>query len=275
MTGRLIHGLAFDAYTAIEAEHFSGLKALETSPLHYHRVPRRKDTDALKVGRSVHAFVLDPGSATVAMYDGRRAGKAWEAFRDEHVGEVILSAEDMAKAFDMRAAVASHPIAGRLLSDGAGEVTMLWDLDGIACKARADWVTPSGAIVELKTSRKVRPDAFMREFASRLYHAQAAFYALGLTETQGFEPPEHYVITVENEAPFDVAVYRVGLPVIEAGARKIEAWMSTLKACRASGRWPGVGGDDIINLVLPDWALTEGLEDVELDGIGGGEGDGE
>lgn len=274
MTGSLTYDLSFTEYVAIPAEHFSGLKALEMSPLHYHRAPAKAETEAMRIGRILHALALDPHGTPYAVWDGgRRVGKAWDAFKDEHAGDTILRPEDLQRALDMRQALAEHPIAGVLLADGRGEITVRWHNGEVGCKARVDWLLSDGGLVELKTTRRIRPDAFAREVASRLYHAQIAFYATGLEAALGFAPPRCFLIAAENEAPFDIAVYRVGTDVIDAGAAKVDTWLRTLAQCRASKQWPGVGGNEMIDLRLPEWATAEDLPEVELGGMGDDDGE--
>lgn len=268
-------GLPFAEYLTLPGVHFSTLKALDVSPKHYRRAVDhgRADTDALRLGRLTHSMILTPDApAGVAIYDGPvRRGKAWDAFAAEHAGMDIVRQEDLAAAEAMRAAVMRHPLAARLLARGEPEVTIRWETaDGIPCRARADWMTPMGGLVELKTTRFPSPRSFGRECATRAYHAQVAFYEDGRDRCRGWAPgvaPSTYLIAVENVQPHDVCVYRVGGDSVEVGRRKVDEWMATLAECMASGQWPGAGGDDAIDLVLPEWAATDGLADADTSGL--------
>lgn len=273
----ITRGVPFADYLALPGVHFSTLKALDLSPRHYRRAVDhgRADTDALRLGRITHAMILTPDApAGVAIWDGPvRRGKAWEAFAVEHARMDIVRREDLAAAESMRAAVMRHPLAARLLAHGEPEVTIQWESDdGIACRARADWMTPSGGIVELKTTRFPSPRAFMGECARRAYHAQVAFYEDGRDRSRGWAPgvaPCTYLIAVENVEPFDVCVYRVGGDSVEVGRRKIDEWMATLAECQRSGQWPGAGGELAIDLELPEWATTDGMADADTSSLEG------
>lgn len=272
------YGLPFSEYTSIPAAHFSTLKALDTSPLHYQRAITfdREDTPALRMGRATHSLILTPEAVDVAVWDGgRRAGKAWDAFCAEHAGRTLLTRKEAETAERMRANVLAHPAARHLLSAGNPEVSIEWSTaDGLRCKARADWLRPGGVgIVELKTTRHIGPRSFPREFASRLYHAQAAFYLDGLIaaladagECPRVAPPVT-MIAVENVPPHDVTVWRIPDEVLEVGRRKVDAWLVTLGECMRSGTWPGVGGVEAMDMKLPEWAETDGLPDVDEGGI--------
>jgi hypothetical protein len=271
---RIVRDLPLAAYLAIPSVHFSTLKAADTSALHYrHAVDHaRADTAALTLGRILHAAILTPDAPIgVAVWDGTRRGKAWEAFEAANGHMTIVTRTQLDTSRAMRAAVLAHPIARALLSEGEGEVTIEWDAGALPSRARLDWLRPNGSIVEVKTTRSIHPRAFAADFARRMYHAQLAFYSRGLTEAQGHGPPElPAMIVVESQPPFDVCVYRIGYDSLEAGERKVSEWLRTVEACTTSGRWPGVGAD-VMDMRLPDWALGDGLPDVDMGTIGGDE----
>ena len=262
----LIYGWPFDAYTAFKAEHFSALKALEESPRHYLSKAVLTPSPALRLGRAIHELICDPRAATIVVYDGIRRGKEWDAFSAEHAAKTILNKKEHETALEMRAAIEQNETAAEIFSKGRGESTIIWDDGGGRGKGRVDWTTPNGGLVELKTANRVTPRSFASSCVSLLYHAQMAFYSHGLTLAQGFTPPTHTIVALEKKPPFDVVVYKVGTEVIEAGARKVLTWLETLKKCRFQGKWPGISGEGMIDLVLPDWALTDGLPEIELNG---------
>ncbi len=266
--------MPFADYAAIEAVNFSTIKHIDTSPKHYrHAVDCAKtDTGAMRIGRLTHSMVLNPDTSEVAIYGGKvRRGKEWESFAAAHAGAEIVTAAEVESASAMRNAIMAHPVARGLLTGGEPEVTIEWRDDKIARKARLDYVTRQRGLVELKTTRLVHPRAFAVECARRLYHAQVAWYLDALVQGFDMGPDAGInIVAVENVAPFDVAVYEVDQAAIEAGRRKIDTWIQTLVDCLARGTWPGVA-PTLQALTLPDWALTDGLEDVDTNGIEGGE----
>lgn len=275
---RIIRRLSFADYLAIDAVHFSSLKTIDVSPKHYAHAQRfaRKDTSALIFGRVLHEMILDPSPPAAAIYEGKtRRGKEWDAFAAEHAGETILKRSEIEDAAAMRAALLADPVAGPLLAEGHGEVTIEWTMLGHPCKGRVDWLRPNGAPCELKTTKSIVPHAFARDCGKYQYHAQQAFYWGGLCAALGREPPElPTLITVEKAPPYDVAVYRVGYDTLEAGQRKIDTWIKRLDEARRTRTWPGVA-PAMLDLRLPEWLLTDGLADVDLSGIEGEEDDGD
>lgn len=264
--------LPFDRYRALDAVHFGTLKHLDVSPLHYRHALSRPDveTDAMRLGRIVHAMILT-GSLPddMAAFDGKaRRGKAWSAFVAEHEGKSVVRKVDLQVASAMHAAVMRYAPARDLLRRGDAEVTVQWRSHGLRCKGRLDFFTGE-QIVEVKTTRSIDPRIFMRECAARAYHSQIAYYSAGYEAATGASPPVlPALIAIESAPPYDVAVYRVGFDALEAGARKVEAWMERLRACTASDYWPGVAFGGVMDLRLPEWATTVG-DDVHLEGIGG------
>lgn len=262
---RVRYGLSFDEYLALPGEHYSAVKEIHRSPLHYFSRTRPDDSDALRIGRAIHAYVLDPGSVNVVRFDGIRRGKSWDEFKARHSDAVILKPDDLDMVERMRDSVVSHPHAKALLADGSGEVTLQFELDGVPFKSRIDWLASDGTLVELKTTRDVHPRVFEREYARRLYHAQAALYWLGLREN-GIDCRNIKCIAVDKNPPYEVVVYRVDQETAEAGARLVYGWIARLKECQETGAWPGVDAGEIVDLRIPDWAITEGLPDVEMEG---------
>ncbi len=265
----LTRGLPFADYLAIDALHVSTLKELDVSPLHYREACAhdRKDTPALLMGRLTHALILTPEApAGVAIFEGStRRGKAWDAFVWENEGAIIVKRDELVTAEAMRAAVMANPQARELLTAGEGEVTIQWASSGLPCRGRIDWLPDTGPLVELKSTRMIEPRRFMREFAQRQYHAQLAFYLDGLEAVGDPRPEPPAVIVVENQAPFDVCVYRVDEETIDAGRRQVARWLDKVRECMAAGSWPGTGAGGPIPMVLPDWAMGADLPVPNID----------
>lgn len=269
MTPALIRGLPFADYLALPGVHVSTLKHMDVSALHYRHACDHGSapSPSMMLGQICHAAILTPDEPVgVAVYDGNRTGKRWIEFELEHGHKTIVRRKELDASRAMRDAVMRHPEARRLLSRGEGEVSMQWtDADtGLPCKGRLDWLTSDGQIVEVKTTRAIHPRAFASACARLMYHAQIAFYDVGLhacAPSSARQLPA--LIAVENLPPHDVAVYRVGFDALEAGARKVAEWMRVLAACEADRRWPGVGGDGTLDLRLPDWALSDG-DDIDI-----------
>ena len=69
---------SFAEYRAIKAVNWSTLKAMDTSPKQYRHalVHESDDAVALRIGRAIHCFVLEPQEARkrLAVFDGKKRG---------------------------------------------------------------------------------------------------------------------------------------------------------------------------------------------------------
>ena len=245
---------AYDDMTA--AVNWSTLKYACTSALAYQHALEtpREDTDAMRLGRLVHTAVFEPESLDteyITWTGGIRRGGEWEAFKAAHARLTIIKPEDLEAALRISFAVRSHKVAGRLLAKGQAESTVTWrDADtGIRCKARLDWIT-SRYLVDLKTSRDIDARAFGRTAGQMLYHGQLAFYQMGL-EANGLKRKAK-IIAVENEAPYDVAVYGLSDDMLWAGECRAKEALVLVARCRRSHVWPGRYPKEQ-PLMLPQW----------------------
>lgn len=261
-------------YFAHPAQNISRLLQLAKSPLHYHHVAtggETVDTDALKKGRLAHVAILEPEryAAEVAIWDGgRRAGKVWDAWCEEHAGRIQVTEGEHEAFMAMSEAVRTHPAAGTYLAsqDAVYETTLLWQhrASGLQCKSRFDFLDlGANVVLDLKTTRDASEIEFGKSSARLDYHTRAAFYSDAFRDYFGHEPT-FVLVAVEKVPPYAVAVYRIAPEAIEAGRRRYEGLLAQLLICQAADRWPGYGNDEERELALPAWAPGLG-DELDLD----------
>ena len=261
-------------YAAIQALNWSTVKLLETSPLLYRRrvdVPE-EDKEAYVLGRALHAAVLEPVLFASAYCgqpnfgDGRTTAAKerkvrWEA-EEKPAGAEVLKLADYHAIVRAADAVHAHRVARDLLRGGRAEEVVTWTdpETGLACKARLDYITPTG-VRELKSARRVGR-RFASDAAGYLYHGQCAFYHDGGI-TAGALPADAErpcIVAVELEEPFDVACYRLTEVDMGAGRALVRSCLRRFVECQAADVWPGCA-PDMMDLNLPGWApgmaLTE------------------
>jgi len=263
----LIHhpGLSNEAYHALKAVSPSQIKVLARSPLHYFDQflaedrEKKEPTPAMQVGTALHTAVLEPElwDATVAVpphtFDRRtKVGKELAAeFERESAGKIVLTPDDADRVRRMADAVHKHPAAKFLLElPGRREPSYTWKdpATGLECKTRPDWHSEDRRlVVDVKTTRDASREEFAKSIANYDYHVQAAW-------NQGALEAEQFLsLAIESERPYAVAVYPASGALIAAGQRRIEAAMTLLAECWASGVWPGYG--DLVQepIDLPGW----------------------
>lgn len=255
--------MTHDEYAALPGERWTHLSNILDSGAHYqHAIQNeRPDTDALQLGRAVHALALAPVEfgAEFVRYEGRRAGKAWEQFRQGTRGRTILRPQDYAKAAAMADAVRTHPLVTPYLTLGTFERPMQWqDLDtGIACKARADWIQPhTRTLIELKTTRSIEASRFGFDVRRYRYAGQLMYYAGGVSASLGWTPETILIVAVESAPPYDVGVFELDTSARQHGANEAHEALSRLAECRRTDRWPGRYSERQ-TLLIPSFATDD------------------
>jgi len=148
--------------------------------------------------------------------------------------------------------------------DGNVETSLLWRHgSGALCKARPDWFAADRAIcVDLKTTLDASRETFMRQLWNLRYDVQAAFYMDGLYSATGILPHSFVWIVVETEAPFGVAIYRMGYADLEVAQADIANGAAKYVECTASGEWPGYS-TEVQEIKLPPWARAARRETIQ------------
>ncbi|GAA2237493.1 hypothetical protein GCM10010401_07080 [Rarobacter faecitabidus] len=233
---------------------------------HYLDSPRveKKEFD---FGHIVHGGVLGVGlDVEVLDFDDYRTKAAREA-RDRAyaAGRVPIIERDYEPARDAIEAVKAHPIAWPLFAGDGLPERSAFAVDpsaGLWLRGRFDWITPSGILVDLKTTTDGAPFAFDSDARKLRYYLQAAFYMHVYQLATGDEPRGFMFVTVEKSAPHLVDAYQVGRAGLELGAMQTRRAIDTYKRCLDSGEWPGRPA--VINELNPPlWAITE-EEDLSL-----------
>lgn len=243
----------------------SALDRIHRSPAHYRQWIDEPDesTPAMLFGSAFHCAALEPERyardyPVKPDVDGRtREGKAaLAAFREQlHERARGISAADAEAIDHMVAAVRSHRLVSRMLSDGAAEVTISWSdkATGLRCKSRADyWIERHRTVIDLKTTDDASPREFERSIAKYRYHVQDALYRFGFDAVD--EPLEHFIlVAVEKTAPWAVGVYELDAETIGRGYFAARQDMDVMAECLKTDTWPGYPAN-ILQLSLPPWA---------------------
>ncbi|MGE0547587.1 MAG: PD-(D/E)XK nuclease-like domain-containing protein [Kofleriaceae bacterium] len=249
---------------------FSRLRELHLSAAHYLHASQTdfEETLAIRIGSGAHAGLFE--NRPVVCYDGRRQGKAWERF-ERHYRErdaVILNEKEYRIAIGMIDAVRRHKRASEILFDGTSrEETILWKFGDRACRSTPDAYHLAGNHVsDLKSARCGEPRWFAREAFKRHYHCQLAFYADGIDRgTELSAPGEHYLVVVENVAPFNVVVWRLPDDTRDFAAKLCRQWWERLLAAETLNHFGGYVESDI-DLEVPAYEQPSEPFDVEVDG---------
>lgn len=239
---------------------FSTLKYMAQSPAHFRHACEHQlePSRAMRIGTGTHAALL---GGSVAVYDGTRRGKAWDAFAAENAGRDILSVDEHDIARSCADAVMRDPVAGPLfIGAGTNERMIEWEFGGVPFRSTPDRVLPDATLVELKTARTAEPGAFMRDAQRRHYHAQLAVYGEALASA-GVTVRRSVIVAVETVAPFAVTVLDLSSDTLDIGYRTACLWLERYKVCAADGSWPSYSQAPVSWDIQPEPELDFGTEE--------------
>jgi hypothetical protein len=279
MNGRIQSRVPAADYFARPALNISSLKELRRSPLHYrHALANPKTSAAMTLGTAAHCATLEPErfcrdyvtwcARTESGRIAPRTGKKWDAFVAEFGERTILTEDEADLAASIAAAVRGDPVAAKYLASGEPEVTMQWQIDGRACKGRADWITyldGEPVIVGLKTARDCRNHVFATVAAQLGYGLQWAWYFDGHRTITGRDA-RMIEIVVESKPPHGVVTYVITEDILARGREEYESLLRVLADCEARDEWPGPAQTELV-LSMPTWwyGTDEDISDLGLE----------
>jgi hypothetical protein len=244
-----------------------------SSPAHAHAAhpklnPQVERTDAthFDIGTSAHALLLE-GRDTITVVDAKDwRTKAAQEERDrvradggipllpdqaERVRTMVATVREQLNEFDAEPSV---------LVGGAPEQMVVWEENGVLCRALLDWLHADGRTVDdLKTtSGSASPERWSRSMFDRGYDVQAAFYSRGVEALTGRRPVFRFVV-VETAPPFAVSVFTPGPDVLAVADAKVKLALRLWSDCLETGRWPGYPRT-VCTVELPPWEETRFME---------------
>lgn len=205
----------------------------------------RKSEEKFELGTAVHSLLLE-GESSVEVFDYPN----WKTKESQE-------ARDLARAHgripmlgpqwdDCQAMVAA--VQARLpqlevdpppLTNGKPEQTIVWEDQGVLCRARLDWLHDDmSAIDDVKsTGRSASPHAFSKALYGMGYHVQARFYQRGIMAITGREPEFRFLVA-ETSAPFALSVTSLSPAGVALADQQIDAVLETWKRCLDTDEWP-------------------------------------
>lgn len=257
--------LPFDQYNKIDATRNSYLGKLNKCPA--AALVEDKTTDAMSLGRAIHALVLEgqeafDESCTVLPEINRRtnAGKAeFAQFQIDNVGKELIKPKDLEMIEAMKIAVYKHPAAQTVLEEGASEQTVVWKDNGtgLLCKCRPDRSPnpDTRTLVDLKSTVDAGEDAFLRAMIKYGYMRQGSFYLDGMNAHRKKDEwfTDFVFIAVEKEPPYKVGVYHMDEEMIKYGRGEYMRLLAIEFECRKNEFYPHYEHAGITTLFLPSW----------------------
>lgn len=247
-------------YHKIDAVSQSTVVQYRRSPAHA-RVP--KNFAGSTLGTATHIRVLEPTT-----YDDRvfalpdldlrfkAAKEAKEKLVAENPHKLILSAEDARCVEKMASAVHCNQTASAFLGRiEHTEITVIFDWNGVRCKARIDAATTDDYLLDLKTTQDASAQGFSKSVATFGYYCQAAMYLEAWKSLKRFAQGFIF-ICVEKDEPHGVACYELDAAAVGKGRAQLESALQIYASCKRYNYFPAYP-DELRVLSLPQWALNE------------------
>jgi PDDEXK-like domain of unknown function (DUF3799) len=250
---------------------------LASSPLHaWTDHPKlnpnfeREDDQKYAIGTVAHALLLEGiDRAHIVHADTWRTNAAKEE-RDDAIsgGRIPLLAKDyhavVALVERVREQLAEHEASPTPLTDGKPEQTIVWEEQGVLCRARLDWLRDDlTAIDDVKTtSRSASPEQFSRNLYSLGYDTKCAFYLRGVHRALGASNLAFRWVVVETSPPYALSVVSPGPDVLQLAHAKVDRAIAIWKQCLENDSWPGYP-QRVCWANLPPWEETRWFERQE------------
>ncbi len=169
----------------------------------------------------------------------------------EHEKYKLLKNDDWEACQKISDGVRKKPALSVLFETGSPEVTLVWkDKEtGMMCKARADWLTQDGMLVDIKSSTDASMQEFAWSFERYKYWQQAAWYLDGVRATMGVSGT-FILAAFETAYPYATAVYMPDDQAIEDGRNENKFLLDRYIECLNSKSWPGYS-DEIQTMRRP------------------------
>jgi hypothetical protein len=208
-----------------------------------------KYVKAQAIGNAAHALMIGRGKTLeVIQFDDFKKGAARE-LRDAALAEG--KSPILEKHFAIAAAIvkAGHDKLKRhedrdAFQNGSGEVALVWQDDGIWCRALVDWLHDDLRTVDdYKTSgMSMAPHVIGLRAEAAGWHIQAAFIERGLDllDAAGAGRRRFRFIAQEQDGePYDLTTMHMTEHWLTMGRKKVHAAMSLWRSAIESGRWQG------------------------------------
>lgn len=230
------------------------------------------ESQTFDVGRVAHSLLLEGDGSHVVVIDAddwrtKAAKEQRELARAE--GKTPLLARHYEQVQDMLEAVGEQilrlDVDPRVFSAGKAEQTLVWDEQGVTCRARLDWLRDDhAAIDDLKTSSKTaNPAVWSRGMFALGYDLQAAFYLRGLRAVTGAEAGFRFVVA-ETTPPYAVSVVALAPSALTLANEKVDHALKLWRRCLETNEWPAYP-TSVAYAELPAYEEMRWLERADLE----------
>ena len=242
----------------------SNIKQILKSPRDFYQekilgnYKQQPERDVFSEGSFTHTLILEADKVSqYAVYPGlRKQGAHWEDFKAANKGKTILSMPQVNRCESWAKAALSLAATKEMLKSGIPEHTMLGEVLGVPCKARADWICPaSGFIMDVKTtSSPPDKESFSLAIEQYEYALSAALYCELARQTYG-KLFNFYFLAISKQQKY-ARIYKASSDLLSYGTARMTKGLVLYKKCKESNIW------DLEQPNKDFSTLTEEIEEV-------------
>jgi len=224
----------------------SMLKAFAESPYAWARTPDIVQTDAMRKGSLFDLAVTDPdmldSSTVISPFDNYKTKDA-QNWKKEMIstGQLITTADEIAKARLASAEVRSHPVAGQILKGAEFQVGAIGEIGGIPAKCLVD-ILPAAdgewgeTLIDYKTTAMGLGDEAIRKTIGKFrYHWQAAFYLSLFNKVSKDRNIDNFGFIFQDTATLEVRYVPLDDDSLALGMRSIKSACLEFAKCAHNG----------------------------------------
>lgn len=237
------------------------LKSPEDFEWYHIKGHRKEPTSAMNLGTAVHddqllavweqSWVEIPKEALTS--NGARRGGAWDQFKAENAGKVLLKSEQLEKIKMIRDQIAANPKAVELLSDRENALTELSITadcplsDGTTQKVRGriDWLSP-GYILDFKTISDFDRRTIEYRPRDHYWGEQAVMYQLLVNAVRGGDLLPVYFVVCETAAPYRVEVFSPRHDTLMQASVRLQESIEAIVERTRNGNWHRAGWPEVL-----------------------------
>lgn len=227
----------------------------------------RVEEDKFSVGTVAHALLLqgEEIAQIVDAADWRTNVAKQQRSEAQLAGRIPLLRKHWDEVRRMSEAIHAQlpglELTPRLLVDGRPELTLVWEDEGVLCRARVDWLHDDHqAVDDLKTTKaSANPESWVRTMFTIGADIQAAFYLRGLEVMFGAVDVDWRFLVCETYPPYAISVVSPGADVLVLARKKVRYALELWRRCLDSDQWPGYPTRPAF-AELPPWAENQWLE---------------
>ena len=230
-------------------------------------------TDAMRLGTAFHAALLEDWAGIAVISEatknkGRANAetvecRAWtladaQLQRDLAILDGLLPIHlgEQETIIAMLEAVRSNPEASAIFElDGKAEVTIEWEVGGVPCKGRIDWL--ADRVYDVKSIGGVNgdfEDACNRAIGDWGTHGQQMHYSSGAQACGLSIEGNPTLVYVERDFPHRVAVIELSDRDAQQGLDMCREAYRRWADCTAAGVWPTGSPEGVRKSRIPPWS---------------------